>query len=304
MELAMPEDLITRSRPASLTEAQAVVKVLAKALPIMPSIRDPDAFMEIMAEYLAPYSADVLMESVNRAIECFDYLPSTSKMRRVCEGLIAERNRRLETEQRRLLEEQRRREENERRQKEQDDWRRRCSDFRSTLANSIGDDAPSSEDIEFVMQIVPGLQRAGMSMGWCEFANEDPGACAELCKRLAEIARSERPYSYDEIRRLCTTVKWERAERCAQTPPNGVRVIPDAYQVGIKRNKREHWLKTLNNLVWHLSNSREEAMALLEVIGRALDDWDSLSKADRNTLNRLRGRMRDYKRQHGAQRLA
>src|SRR5690348_6064049 len=105
-------------------------------------------------------------------------------MRGLCEGLIAERHSRLMEEQRLRLEEQLRQEENERQQKQRDDWRRRCSDFRSILADAIGDDAPRSEDIELVMEMMPGLRRAGMPVGWREFANEDPGACAELCKRL------------------------------------------------------------------------------------------------------------------------
>ena len=36
--------ILASLRPASLSEAQAAVAVLAKALPIMPSIQDPPAF--------------------------------------------------------------------------------------------------------------------------------------------------------------------------------------------------------------------------------------------------------------------
>ena len=48
-------------RPASPGDAQAAVAVLAKALPILPSIQDPPAFRTIMADFLRPYPADVLI---------------------------------------------------------------------------------------------------------------------------------------------------------------------------------------------------------------------------------------------------
>ena len=52
----------------NLSEAQAAVALLAKALPIMPSIQDPEAFKGIMAEFLARYPADVLVRAVHHIV--------------------------------------------------------------------------------------------------------------------------------------------------------------------------------------------------------------------------------------------
>ena len=83
--------ILASLRPASLSEAQAAVAVLAKALPIMPSIQDPPAFKGIMAEFLAPYPADVLMEAVNQAIEDLKHMPSIHEMVELCKRLVVPR---------------------------------------------------------------------------------------------------------------------------------------------------------------------------------------------------------------------
>lgn len=75
-------------QPASPSEAQAAVAMLAKALPIMPSIQDPQAFKGIMAEFLAAYPADVLIAAVHQAVQTFKHMPSTAEMIELCKGLV------------------------------------------------------------------------------------------------------------------------------------------------------------------------------------------------------------------------
>ena len=75
-------------QPASPSDAQAAVAVLAKALPIMPSIQDPPAFRAIMADFLRPYPADVLIAAVHQAIQNFKHMPSIHEMIELCEGLV------------------------------------------------------------------------------------------------------------------------------------------------------------------------------------------------------------------------
>jgi hypothetical protein len=163
-------------QPAELSEAQAAVAMLAKALPIMPSIQDPPAFKAIMAKRLASYPADVLMAAVNQAIDDFKEMPSIHEMIQLCERLIGPRR----AAQRDLRV-------REAREQEAAERRRR---FRERLASAIGDEAPSLEDIELAEKQCPSLKDAGMPITWPAFGGENPRACAELCKRLAELARS------------------------------------------------------------------------------------------------------------------
>ena len=185
-------------QPAKLSEVQGAVTLLAKALPIMPSIQDPEAFKGIMAEFLAPYPADVLMEAVYQAIPGFKHMPSIHEMVAICEQLIEPRRNQLW--------------EHRRRQEEKDERQRRCHDFQARLATHIGDDVPSLYEIELAARLMPDLLRAGMPVTWRQFADEDPRACAELCKRLAEIARSE-PLNSGEIRHLLATTEEDREHR-------------------------------------------------------------------------------------------
>lgn len=185
-------------QPAKLSEVQGAVTLLAKALPIMPSIQDPEAFKEIMAEFLAPYPADVLMEAVYQAIPGFKHMPSVHEMVAICEQLIEPRRKQLL--------------EHRSRQEEKDERQRRCRDFQARLAIAIGDDVPSLNEIELAARLTPNLLCAGMPVTWRQFADEDPLACAELCKRLAEIARSE-PLDWGEIRHLLATTEKEREHR-------------------------------------------------------------------------------------------
>jgi hypothetical protein len=174
-------------RPADLSEAQAAVAVLAKALPIMPSIQDPPAFKAIMAERLASYPHDVLLAAVNQAINDFKQMPSIHEMIELCESLVEPRRAGLRAIQRA---------EDERRARELDAAnraeraaanRRWCVDLQARLGDVTLD------DIERATGLQPCLWRAGMAVTWDQFADEDPRAAAKLCRQLAEIDRSEPP---------------------------------------------------------------------------------------------------------------
>jgi hypothetical protein len=93
------------------------------------------------------------------------------------------------------------------------EYRRR---FRERLANAIGGDAPSLEEIEVAEKTVPSLKDAGMPMTWHELSDEDPQACAELCKRLAEIARSGCADDRDAIGGLIASATGEYRLRLEQ----------------------------------------------------------------------------------------
>src|SRR5437762_6982507 len=126
----------------------------------MPSIQDPEGFKGIMAEFLAPYPADVLMEAVYQAIPGFKHMPSVHEMVAICEQLIEPRRKQLL--------------EHRRRQEEKDEWQRRCRDFQARLAIAIGDDVPSLNEIELAVRPTPNLRCAGMPVTWHQFADEDP----------------------------------------------------------------------------------------------------------------------------------
>ena len=72
----------------------------------------------------------------------------------------------------------------------------------------------------------------------------------------------------------------------------------DAYKAGIKRRKRENWLRQLSDFVTgRFNDDCERMMAFLEVVTRAhnaVHDWASLSKEDRKTLDWLDERMRNW----------
>ena len=78
-------------QPADLSVAQAAVAALVKGTQIPPSIEDLPAYKKTMAEFLARYPADVLLEAVNEAIPNHKWLPGTNEMIKLCERLIAPR---------------------------------------------------------------------------------------------------------------------------------------------------------------------------------------------------------------------
>lgn len=190
--------LDTCLRSATPSEVQACVAMLAKSLPIMPSIQDPLAFKGIMAEFLGQYPADLLIEAVDQAIRQFKHMPSIHEMLVICEQLMEPRRKQLS--------------EHRRKEQEKAEWQRRCRDFQARLASAVGDDAPSLNEIEHVARLTPDLMCAGMPMTWRQLAVENPRACADLCKRLAEIGRGEPP-DWGKIRHLLAITEKERERK-------------------------------------------------------------------------------------------
>jgi len=83
-------------QPADFSVAQAAVAALVKGTQIPPSIEDLPAYKKTMAEFLARYPADVLLEAVNEAIPNHKWLPGTNEMIELCEKLIAPRRAELD----------------------------------------------------------------------------------------------------------------------------------------------------------------------------------------------------------------
>ena len=66
----------------------------------------------------------------------------------------------------------------------------RLRDLQSRLAR--GGDGPSLADVDLVTTMHPLLRRGGAAyLLWSQFADQDPCAAAELCQRLALIARAD-----------------------------------------------------------------------------------------------------------------
>jgi hypothetical protein len=202
-------------RPAELTEAQEAVAVLAKALPVMPSIEDPRAFKATMAEFLAAYPADVLVAAVNEAITRvvvspedgsvrvlgFDCMPSTRQIVEICERLIEPRRAQL-----RAIE----RAENERRAHEQEaaaraaeaeqeaqraaekEARRQAymQGLEERARERFGNDAPLPGDIELADTFrTPLVRRAGIRIAWHAALEHGEEWAAKFCRLMALAAR-------------------------------------------------------------------------------------------------------------------
>jgi hypothetical protein len=211
------ERLEASLRPAKLSAAQAAVAALTKSLAILPSIQDPPAFKQIMAEHLAPYPHDVLLTAVKQAIADFKDMPSIKEMLEICEALMKPRRAEL-----RALEQA----EDERRAHEQAEreWQRQaaeraaadrrwCVDLQARFAAIAGRDAPDLDDVERATRLKPTLLRAGWRLRWGEVIDETPRAAVTLCKRLAEIDRGNSPDQDARIAGALTDAGLEAAGR-------------------------------------------------------------------------------------------
>jgi hypothetical protein len=206
-------------RPAGLEVAQAAVKALAKKLAVMPSIEDPQAFKKTMAEFLAPYPADVLLAAVNEAIARverspdgrvrvlgFDCMPSTRQMVEICERLIAPR--RAELRALKWAEDYERRAAAERAAK-QAKWeqlqaererdaqaQRKRQEARIMWLQGVerrarerfGDAGPLPGDVELADSIV-GWVRRGYESSWLNALNDGEEWAAKFCRLMALAAR-------------------------------------------------------------------------------------------------------------------
>lgn len=51
--------------------------------------------------------------------------------------------------------------------------------------------APSLADLDLATNMQPSFRRGGAFLTWNQFADQDPRAAAELCQRLARMARAD-----------------------------------------------------------------------------------------------------------------
>jgi hypothetical protein len=152
-------------------------------------IRDEIEFQKAMIGELARYSTAVLAEAlraVNRSPA--EWVPVTGVMVELCEKQVARRD---ELHALAKIEAERDRQGREAqalldRAAEKNMWLR---DLHARMATA--GDAPSLADIELATRTQPILRRGGLSwVSWEQFAEQDVRAAAELCQRLARIARA------------------------------------------------------------------------------------------------------------------
>jgi hypothetical protein len=198
-------------QPASISEAQAAVALLAKALPIMPSIQDPEAFKGIMAEFLARYPADVLVRAVHQAVPKFKHMPSTAEMLELCETLVEPRREEL----RRLewIEYGKQREAAERAadaeraaQSAADDKARRQAHIEwlrgveERARERLGDAAPLPGDVAFADSISkPRVSRAGTEIWWLTALESGELWAAQYCRLMALAERTRQAIGQGRI---------------------------------------------------------------------------------------------------------
>jgi hypothetical protein len=206
--------ILASLRPASLSEAQAAVAVLAKALPIMPSIQDPPAFKGIMAEFLAPYPADVLMEAVNQAIEDLKHMPSIHEMVELCKRLVVPRHAELRRLERAENEEQQKQREADERaveaereaQRAAEDEARRQAQSRwlqrveARARECLGDAAPLPGDVALADGISQSLvSRGGSRISWQAALERGEPWAAKFCRQMALAERTRRALEQGRI---------------------------------------------------------------------------------------------------------
>jgi hypothetical protein len=188
MELPMADNVIPidAKKRTDLSEAQQAVALLAKALPIMPSIQDPAAFKAIMAERLARYPAAVLMAAINQAINDFKQMPSIHEMIVLCDRLVPPRPERLEAIEWEQLQNERQRDAQAQRVRKerrimwlQDVERRARERFGDALAG----------DIALADSIVVEVRRGGCEIYWQDALAAGEEWAAKFCRLMALAAR-------------------------------------------------------------------------------------------------------------------
>jgi hypothetical protein len=188
--------------------AQAAVAALVKGTQIPPSIEDLPAYKKTMAEFLARYPADVLLEAVNEAIPNHKWLPGTNEMIKLCERLIASRRAELDAlkwaedyERRAAAEHGARRAEREQLQAERErdaqaQRARREAKIRwlqgieDRARRRFGDAGPLEGDVALVDSISNSLvSRAGSRIAWHAALDRGEEWAAKFCRLMALAAR-------------------------------------------------------------------------------------------------------------------
>ena len=193
-------------QPADLSVAQAAVAALVNGTQIPPSIQDLPAYKKTMAEFLARYPADVLLEAVNEAIPNHKWLPGTNEMIKLCERLIAPRRAELDAlkwaedyERRAAAERAARRAEREQLQAERERdaqaqrarreaHLRRLHGIEDRARQQFGDAGPLQGDVELADSIVDRLRR-GHETSWLNALDRGEEWAAKFCRLMALAAR-------------------------------------------------------------------------------------------------------------------
>jgi hypothetical protein len=132
----------------------------------------------------------------------------------------------------------------------QAELQRRVLNFYARLATALGGDAPSLNDIELATRLTPNLRDAGMQITWREFGDEDPRACAELCKRLTQIARSELPDPREIRRSIAIAVhEWEQRHRRDQDERPPPSAAPVSAEILAAKKRELHRQKVMRFVI-------------------------------------------------------
>jgi hypothetical protein len=172
--------------PAGRDGAARIVAVLSKVLKIPGPdvIEDLETFTTMMIGALAGYSSEVLEAALGEAHRRDQWFPAAAVMVAICDSHVARRHDELRAIDRMEAERRRREEVDKQRQADNRRWR---EDLEARFA--VAGEAPSLADIELGTGLQRCLRRNGSFVRWREFADADPHAAAELCRRLAAIAR-------------------------------------------------------------------------------------------------------------------
>jgi hypothetical protein len=125
------------------------------------------------------------------------WFPSTAVMVAICDFQVARRHDELRAIDGMEGERRRRQEVDERRQRREADDRRWLEDLQARF--EVTSEVPSLADIKLGTDLQRSLRRNEGFVTWRSFADADPRAAAELCRRLAVIARGKRERAEREL---------------------------------------------------------------------------------------------------------
>jgi hypothetical protein len=187
-----PEEFSSMS--AAMAIAGAVIAALSKIMKIPGPdvIADKGEFTRAMIDELSGYSAVVLKAAGREAWRTHEWFPAIAVMVKLCDAQAARLHDdlraidKMEAQHREL---QQREEQRQLREAENQRW---LLDVQALLA-AVGD-APSLADIDLVTKIrrtIPYDGRYASRVTWRAFAEADPRAALDACRRLVEIERGD-----------------------------------------------------------------------------------------------------------------
>lgn len=185
--------------PAGRDGAARIVAVLSKIMKIPGPdvIEDLETYTTMMIGALAGYSSEVLEAALGEVHRREQWFPSTAVMVAICDFQVARRHDELRAidgigrrappapgGRRTAL------------RREADD-RRWLEDLQARF--EVASEVPSLADIKLRTDLQRSLRRNEGFVTWRSFADADPRAAAELCRRLAVIARGKRERAEREL---------------------------------------------------------------------------------------------------------